>query len=80
MITKKGKIDFRDSVNITWKDLVASVMESLGGKSTLDNIYKSLEGYKKTINNSNWRAKVRQTLQINPGLFKNIERGLWGLA
>lgn len=61
MITKQGKMDLRDSLNITWKDLVASVMESLGGKSNLENIYKKLEGYKKTSNNQNWKAKVRQT-------------------
>lgn len=80
MITKQGKMDLRDSLNITWKDLVASVMESLGGKSNLENIYKKLEGYKKTSNNQNWKAKVRQTLQINPNLFKNIERGIWAIA
>ena len=80
MITKQGKMDLRDSLNITWKDLVASVMESLGGKSNLENIYKKLEGYKKTSTNQNWKAKVRQTLQINPNLFKNIERGIWAIA
>ena len=80
MITKRGKMDFRDSLNITWKDLVASVMESLGGKSNLESLYKKLEGYKKTSNNPNWKAKVRQTLQINPNLFRNIERGVWGIA
>lgn len=46
IITKQGKMDLRDSLNITWKDLVASVMESLGGKSNLENSYKKLEGYK----------------------------------
>lgn len=80
MITKQGKMDLRDSLNITWKDLVSSVMESLGGKSNLENIYKKLEGYKKTSTNQNWKAKVRQTLQINPNLFKNIERGIWAIA
>lgn len=80
MITKRGKMDFRDSNNVTWKDLVASVMESLGGKSNLERLYKELEGYKKTTNNTNWKAKVRQTLQIYPNLFHNIDRGLWGLA
>ena len=80
MITKKGKMDLRDSLNITWKDLVASTIESLGGKANLERIYKEIEGYKKTINNSNWKAKIRQTLQINPKIFKNIERGIWKLT
>lgn len=78
-ITKKGKMDLRNSLNITWKDLVASTLESLGGKSNLEKLYSSLEGYKKTTNNVNWKAKVRQTLQINTRIFRNIERGIWTL-
>lgn len=27
--------------------------------------------------NPNWKAKVRQTLQINNNLFLNIDRGVW---
>lgn len=42
IITKQGKMDLWDSLNITWKDLVASVIESLGRKSNLENIYKKL--------------------------------------
>lgn len=77
MITKRGQMDLRNSLNVTWKDLVASVMESLGGKSNLESLYRKLEGYKKTTNNPNWKAKVRQTLQINNNLFLNIDRGVW---
>lgn len=80
MITKRAKKDIRDSLNITWKDLVASCIESLGGKTELKNLYKMIEGYKKVENNKNWRAKVRQTLQINDGIFKPINRGIWALA
>lgn len=80
MITKKGKMDLRDSLKVTWKDLVASTIESLGGKANLEKLYSKLDGYKKTENNPNWKAKVRQTLQINPKLFVNIERGVWGLV
>lgn len=80
MITKKGKIDLRDSLKVTWKDLIASTIESLGGKANLEKLYSNLEWYKKTENNLNWKAKVRQTLQINPKLFVNIERGVWGLV
>ena len=80
MITKRGKMDLRDSLKVTWKDLVASSIESLGGRANLEKLYSTLEGYKKTSNNPNWKAKIRQTLQINPKLFVNIERGVWGLA
>ncbi len=80
MITKRGKMDLRDSLNVTWKDLVASTIESLGGKANLENLYSKLDGYKKTENNPNWKAKVRQTLQVNPKLFVNIDRVVWGLV
>lgn len=80
MITKRGKMDLRDSLKVTWKDLVASTIESLGGKANLEKLYSKLDGYKKIENNPNWKAKVRQTLQINPKLFVNIERGVWGLV
>lgn len=79
-INKKGRMDLRNCINITWKDLVADILEDLGGKSELNTIYKSLAGFKKTDNNENWKAKVRQTLQIHPKIFKNIDRGIWGLA
>lgn len=80
MITKKGRMDLRDSINITWKDLVANTLEALGGRSDLNNLYKKLEGYKKTESNNNWKAKIRQTLQLNEKLFINIDRGIWRLA
>ncbi|HHD2791159.1 TPA: DNA methyltransferase [Clostridium perfringens] len=80
MITKRGKMDLRDSLKVTWKDLVASTIESLGGRVNLEKLYKSLEGYKKTYNNPNWKAKIRQTLQIYPNIFVNIERGVWQLV
>lgn len=80
MITKSGQMDLRDSMNVTWKDLIASTLEKLGGKSDLNNIYLLLDGHKKTESNINWKAKVRQTLQINPKIFNNIDRGRWCLA
>lgn len=79
-ITKKGSMDLRDSVNITWKDLIASTLEELGGKAKLKDIYDFLEGYKKTNNNINWKAKIRQTLQINKLIFNSVDRGIWELV
>lgn len=77
---KKGSMDIRDCINITWKDLVASSLEDLGGKSSLAELYKFLDGYKKTEKNQNWKAKVRQTLQTNKKLFINVNRGVWCLV
>lgn len=80
IVTKRGSMDLRDSINITWKDLVASSLEQLGGKTSLDKLYSFIDGFKKTSNNKNWRAKVRQTLQIHTDLFLSVERGIWKLA
>lgn len=80
IVTKRGSMDLRDSINITWRDLVASSLEQLGGKTSLDKLYNFIDGFKKTSNNKNWRAKVRQTLQIHTDLFLSVERGIWKLA
>lgn len=69
-------MDLRDSLKITWKDIVASSIESLGRMVDLER----LEGDKKTSNNPNFKGKIRQLLHINPNLFVNIERGVWRLV
>lgn len=78
-IVKYGSLDIRNSIKITWKDLVSSVLQKLGGKSNLENIYKEVEGHKKCDNNKNWKEKIRQTLQINR-VFKRIDKGVWAIA
>ncbi|WP_242866667.1 DNA methyltransferase [Clostridium botulinum] len=80
MITKKGDMDLRNSLKITWKDLIASVLENLGGKATLENIYMQIQNHKKTQINKHWKEKVRQTLQIYKNVFVNLNRGVWSLV
>lgn len=77
-ITKNASYDLRDSLKITWKDLVANVLESLNKKAYLSDIYTKIEGHKKCDSNKNWKEKIRQTLQENK-IFYKIDRGLWGL-
>lgn len=79
MITKRGKMDIRDSLNVTWKHLVASVLESVGGEASLKVIYEKIESHKKTQTNLHWKEKIRQTLQLNSE-FLNIDKGIWKLA
>lgn len=80
MVSKRGRMDLRDSINITWKDLIASSMEQLGGKTSLKELYNFIDGFKKTDNNKDWKAKIRQTLQIHTNLFSNVEKGVWKLV
>ena len=72
------QLDIRDSASATWKDVVASVMNRLGDRATLDQIYSEVEGHEKTKANPNWQAKVRQTLQN--GDFRHVQRGVWAAA
>ena len=76
---EKHSMDIRDSQSATWRDVISAVMQSKGNCS-LDQIYSEVEGYKKCESNPNWKAKVRQVLQLNPNLFRSAERGVWYMA
>lgn len=74
--------DIRDSSSSTWKDVVMSVMRDMRGAVSIENVYSKIEGHKKTLNNPNWKAKVRQTLQVlvNSGMISNCSRGVYAVA
>lgn len=65
-----------------WKVIVAQAMRSLGGKATLSDLYAKIAeaAPEKLQNNENWKAKVRQTLQLHQSMFASQERGEWSLA
>lgn len=79
LFSEKRKVDMRDMLGVTWKDVVASVLESAAGPVTLSWIYEQIEPYKKARNNQWWKEKIRQTLQIYPSHFMSSGRGLWSL-
>ncbi len=45
-----------------WKAVVAAAIENLGGKATLDQLYREIEGRRPTATNW-WKEKVRQQCQ-----------------
>ena len=65
----------------TWKSIVGLVLQRLGGKANLAEIYQEVSraAPEKLKTNPNWEAKVRQTLNSNM-LFASSERGVWALA
>lgn len=65
----------------TWKSIVGLVMQRLGGKAGLDQIYQEVSraAPQKLAENPNWKAKIRQVLN-STGLFRSSERGVWILA
>ena len=66
----------------TWKNLVRLVVQNLGGKASLDEIYSNVARHApdKLTNNPNWQAKIRQTLNTNVKMFTPIDRGVWSLV
>jgi hypothetical protein len=79
-VTTNTTADIRDIELPTWRNVVFSVLEEMGGKASLDELYEAIDGHKRTEVNTQWRAKIRQTLQIHPADFRNLERGVWALA
>ncbi|HQT51024.1 MULTISPECIES: hypothetical protein [unclassified Acidovorax] len=65
----------------TWKSIVGLVMQRLGGKANLDQIYHEVSraAPNKLAENPNWKAKIRQVLN-STSLFRSSERGVWMLA
>lgn len=78
-ITETRKTDIRDIKSSSWRDVVREVLEDIGRKATLTEIYEAIEPHKKAKRNPHWKEKVRQTLQINRD-FISTQRGIWGLA
>lgn len=80
MLNRTHKLDVRDAKCSLWRDVLAAVMETKRGTWSLPELYGELDGHKKTTNNPNWQAKVRQTLQRHPDLFRHDGCGMWSLV
>lgn len=75
---KRDQKPFKESKLATWRDLVSTAMEFLGGKASLSELYDVLKDTAKAKANPNWQAKIRQTLQLSDE-FSNVSRGVWKL-
>lgn len=65
----------------TWKAVVRQAMSALGGQAALSDLYRHIEGNapERVSVNPNWKAKVRQTLQLC-SFYENTSRGVWRIA
>lgn len=82
-MSKNVKLDIRDSLSVTWKDVVIAAMEQLNSSNvTLEQLYNEIEGHKKAENNAHWKDKVRQVLQQlrDIGIATNSSRGTWAMV
>lgn len=78
-LTKTIDLDSRTRTKISWYTVVRNAMERLGGEANLQDLYREIEGHKKTETNNYWRDKVRQVVQTYQD-FQRIERGVYRLV
>lgn len=78
-VTKHVDVDLRTRPNLTWRDVVHAAMEALGGSAKLDDLYREIDGHAKCATNTNWQAKIRQTLQLCKD-FVLVEKGHWAFC
>jgi len=80
-VTKEVAYDIRNSLKVSWKDVVASVFEAHGNKYlSLKFIYDELKEHDKAKNNNHVEAKIRQVLNRYKDIFKRIDKGVYALA
>ena len=82
VIPRRYTMDIRDSKMATWKDVVMAAVRNLGGIQKNNDIYLEIENHEKAARNPNWKAKVRQTLQVlsQAGLIVHVAEGQWKAA
>lgn len=71
--------DMKNFGDMSWRDLVFSVIEDHGGKMSLQELYDALKDSTKAKKNTHWQEKIRQTVQ-NIKHFVRTERGAYALA
>lgn len=66
------------AVDQTWRGVVLDWLRQRRGPVRLDDLYRAFATHPKAVGNPNWRAKIRQVLQLGP--FERVERGVWQVA
>lgn len=79
LMCKHKTVDIRDIKNITWRDVIAAVLEECNKAVPLTYLYEQIGTHQKAQANKWWKEKIRQTLQYHPQYFKHNGRGLWSL-
>lgn len=64
------------SVSDLWMDIVIAALERLGGAASLAELYQEIESHPRARTRPNWKAKVRQKIQIS-NVFSRLGPGRW---
>ena len=67
---KFQKSDMRSSVKSTWANIIAMILENHGGHMNKDELVDVLEKHPKAANNDHVYAKLRQTVNSHPNMFR----------
>lgn len=78
-LVKEVGVDLRTRERLTWRDVVHAAMEALGGRATLEGLYREVEGHAKTKTNPHWQDQIRKVLQKCSD-FVNLSRGEWAFS
>lgn len=79
LISRTEQTDIRDLPAVTWRDVVAGVLEQCESAVPLSYLYEQIEPHRKAQNNKWWKEKIRQTLQCHPSCFLHVGNGRWKL-
>jgi hypothetical protein len=77
---KKRTVDLRELKNVTWRDVVAAVIEELGGEAPLSKIYDAVKSFRKAEDYATVEEKIRQTVRVCSDTFTPVSRGVYALA
>jgi hypothetical protein len=62
----------------TWLAELGRVMADLGGRASVEDLYRAFAGHPKAKRNRNYQAKIRQSLQRGP--YRRVAPSLWERA
>ena len=80
LMTYRVQSDIRDMPGPTWRDIVASVLETCRGSASLEEIYRQVEPRTNGPRaNSGGRRRCGRPCKINPETFEHMGRGVWRL-
>ena len=81
VLPKMYETDIRDSKTATWQDVILAVVREQK-EVTNASVTEVLRYHKKSQNNPNFEAKIRQTLQklADKGLIVHTGRATWRIA
>lgn len=79
-INKTVDIMELDHPALTWNHLIRMVMENVGGRASLSELYAHLENHPKSKKNPHFRDRIRATLHEHPNQFQSCGTGCYQLS